>query len=192
MPQKRLGHPQKGSWDYGVDYEVAYKELVKLLRSAGSRGYAKCYAAISLIALRNGARIGEAIEAFAKFLQGDVFTRRLEDGRVALATQVRVEKHKKEDYRLIVFPSEILEQDFDTCRQLIVKGKDAVRAYVNRWLREKLGINCHSLRYAFITYMLKKGVSPAIIASITKHRNLNMILKYVQEKVAEQELLENY
>jgi len=61
---RRLGSPQKGSWDYGVDYEAAYKELVKLLRSADSRGYAKCYAAISLIALRNGARIGEAIEAF--------------------------------------------------------------------------------------------------------------------------------
>jgi integrase len=190
MP-RRLGSPQKGSWDYGVDYEATYKELVKLLRSAdSSKCYAKCYAAISLIALRNGARIGEAIEAFTKFLQGDATTRRLEDGRVALITQVRVEKHRKEDYRLIVFPAEILEQSFDTCTQLVAKGRDAVRAYVNRWLREKLGTNCHSLRYAFITYMLKKGVSPAIIASITKHRNLNMILKYVQEKVAERELLQ--
>jgi hypothetical protein len=115
MP-RRLGSPQKGSWDYGVDYEVTYKELVKLLRSAdSSKCYAKCYAAISLIALRNGARIGEAIEAFAKFLQGDVSTRRLDDGRVALVTQVRVEKHRKEDYRLVVFPAEVLEQSFDTC-----------------------------------------------------------------------------
>jgi len=190
MSRKRLGYPQKGSWDYGVDYEVAYKELVKLLKNADSRGYAKCYAAISLIALRNGARVGEAIEAFAKFLQGDATTKRLDDGRVALVTQVRVEKHRKEDYRLIVFPAEILEQDFDTCRQLVAKGKDAVRAYVNKWLREKLGINCHSLRYSFITHMLKRGVSPAVIASITKHKNLNMILRYVQEKVAEQELLQ--
>ena len=114
-PRKRLGAPQKGSWDYGVDYEQAYRELTKLLKSAdSSRGYAKCYAAISLIALRNGARIGESIEAFTKFLQGDVSTKRLEDGKVALVTQVRVEKHRnKEDYRLIVFPAEILEQNFD-------------------------------------------------------------------------------
>ena len=190
MP-RRLGSPQKGSWDYGVDYEAAYRELVKLLKNSdNSKGYAKCYAAISLIALRNGSRIGEAIEAFVKFLQGDASIKRLDSGGVALVTQVRVEKHKKEDYRLIVFPVEILEQNFDICRQLVSKNKDAVRAYINRWLREKLGINCHSLRYAFITYMLRRGVSPAIIASITKHRNLNMILKYVQEKVAEQELLQ--
>ena len=190
MP-RRLGSPQKGSWDYGVDYEVAYRELVKLLKNSdSSKGYAKCYAAISLIALRNGARIGEAIEAFRKFLQGDATTKRLDDGRVALVTQVRVEKHKKEDYRLIVFPAEVLEQNFDTCMQLVAKGKDVVRAYVNKWLREKLGINCHSLRYSFITHMLKRGVSPAVIASITRHRNLNTILKYVQEKVAERELLQ--
>jgi hypothetical protein len=135
MPRK-LGSPQKGSWDYGVDHEVAYRELVKLLKNSdSSKGYAKCCAAISLIALRNGARVGEAIEAFGKFLKGEVFTERLEDGRIALVVQVRVEKHKKEDYRLIVFPAEILEQNFDTCRQLMSKGKDVVRAYANKWLR---------------------------------------------------------
>jgi integrase len=176
----KLGEKQPRSWDYGVDYEAAYRELVKLLKSSdSSKGYAKCYATISLIALRNGARIGEAIETFKEFMSTS-----------KVKIYVRVEKHKKEDYRLVVIPKEIVEEDLTTCTQLIAKSKDAVRAYVNRWLREKLGINCHSLRYAFITYMLKKGVSPSIIAAITRHKNLNMILKYTERKVAEQELLQ--
>jgi len=49
----------------------------------------------------------------------------------------------------------------------------------------RLGINAHSLRYAFITYMLRKGVSPSIIVAITGHKNLNMILKYTEKKAAE-------
>ena len=63
-------------------------------------------------------------------------------------------------------------------------------ANVNKYLHRKLGINCHSLRYAFITYMLKKGVSPSIVAAITRHKNLNMILKYTERKEAEKTLEE--
>ncbi|MCC6057279.1 MAG: hypothetical protein LM583_11430 [Desulfurococcaceae archaeon] len=40
---------------------------------------------------------------------------------------------------------------------MINKGKDVIRANMNKYLHRKLGINAHSLRYAFITYMLRKG-----------------------------------
>jgi hypothetical protein len=91
MPRK-LGEKQPGSWDYNVDYEKAYRELTKLLY-AESKGFTKCYVAIALIALRNGSRVGEAIEAFKEFLK--TFKARI---------YVCVEKHKKEDYRLMVIP----------------------------------------------------------------------------------------
>jgi hypothetical protein len=91
MPRK-LGEKQPGSWDYNVDYEKAYRELTKLLH-AESKGFTKCYVAIALIALRNGSRIGEAIEAFKEFLKTS-------KARI----YVCVEKHKKEDYRLMVIP----------------------------------------------------------------------------------------
>jgi integrase len=137
-------------------------------------GYTKCYAAISLIALRNGSRIGEAIEAFREFLKTS-----------KVRIYVRVEKHKKEDYRLMVIPKELVEEDLTICRDLLSKSKDHIRANINKYLHRRLGINAHSLRYAFITYMLRKGVSPAIIAAITGHKNLNMILKYTEKKAAE-------
>jgi integrase len=177
MP-KRLGEPQPGSWDYNVDYEKAYRELTKLLQ-VESKGFTKCYAAISLIALRNGSRIGEAIEAFKEFLKTS-----------KVKIYVRVEKHKKEDYRLMVIPKEIVEDDLTPCFRLLDKDKDVIRANVNKYLHRRLGINAHSLRYAFITYMLRKGVSPSIIAAITSHKNLNMILKYTERKEAEKLLEE--
>ena len=177
MP-RRLGEPRPGTWDYGVDYEKAYRELVKLIQ-AESRGFTKCYASIALVALRNGSRIGEAIEAFKEFLR---------TSRTRI--YARVEKHKKEDCRLVVVPKELVEEDLSMCYPLLEKGKDVIRANVNKYLHRKLGINCHSLRYAFITYMLRKGVSPAVIAAITGHRNLNTILKYVEKKEAEKVLEE--
>jgi integrase len=101
-----------------------------------------------------------------------------------------VEKHKKEDYRLMVIPKEIVEDDLIPCFRLLDKDKDVIRANVNKYLHRRLGINAHSLRYAFITYMLRKGVSPSIIAAITGHKNLNMILKYTERKEAEKVLEE--
>jgi integrase len=101
-----------------------------------------------------------------------------------------VEKHKKDDYRLMVIPKEIVEEDSTTCTTLIDKDKDVIRVNVNKYLHRRLRINAHSLRYAFITYMLRKGVSPSIIAAITGHKNLNMILKYTERKEVEKVLEE--
>jgi len=173
-PRKKLGERQPKSWDYSVDYEKAYRELVRLVQTEKD-GYTKCYAAIALTALRNGSRIGEAIEAFKEFLSTS-----------KTKIYVKVEKHKrKEDYRLMIIPKELVEEDFSICRELLGKSKDHIRANVNKYLHRRLGINAHSLRYAFITYMLRKGVSPSIIAAITGHKNLNMILKYTEKKTAE-------
>jgi integrase len=172
-PRKRLGERQPRSWDYGVDYEKAYRELARLVQSEKD-GYTKCYVAIALIALRNGSRIGEAIEAFKEFLKTS-----------KVKIYVKVEKHKKEDYRLMVIPKEIVEEDFSMCREQLNKSRDHIQANINKYLHRRLGINAHSLRYAFITYMLRRGVSPSIIAAITGHKNLNMILKYTEKKAAE-------
>jgi hypothetical protein len=65
---RRLGERQPSSWDYGVEYERAYRELVNLLQ-VENKGFTKCYASIAFIALRNGSRIGEAVEAFKEFLK---------------------------------------------------------------------------------------------------------------------------
>ncbi len=98
---------------------------------------------------------------------------------------MRAEKHKKEDFRLMVIPKELVEEDLTMCMPLLDKDKDVARANVNKYLHRKLGINCHSLRCAFITYMLHKGVNPSIVAAITGHKNMNIILKYTEGKEGE-------
>lgn len=49
-----------------------------------------------------------------------------------------------------------------------------------------LGINTHSLRYSFITYLLRKGVNPAVVSKIIKHSRLDQLLTYVQTKYGEE------
>jgi hypothetical protein len=52
-------------WDKGVDYEYAYSKILRHL--VKSRYPAKCYDAVLLVQLRNGAKISEAVKAFKQF-----------------------------------------------------------------------------------------------------------------------------
>jgi site-specific recombinase XerD len=63
--------------------------------------------------------------------------------------------------------------------------KSAVKVYC----KATYGFNTHSLRYAYITYLLSKGVNPSLVAKITGHRNLSYILHYTELKTAEDILL---
>jgi Phage integrase family. len=154
------------SWDRGVDYTHTYSRILSLIRRARTAKQ-RCAFAVALIQLRNGARASEALRAYDIWRQ---------TGEVVI--NVHVSKKKKEEYRLMVIPEEIrglrecidVEVGYHTYRTLIYK---------------KLGINTHSLRYSFITHLLKMGVNPAIIAKITKHSKLDFILTYTQEKAAE-------
>ena len=49
------------------------------------------------------------------------------------------------------------------------------------YARKAYGINCHSLRYSGITSLLKKNVSPVIIAKITGHKKLDQLIEYAQQ-----------
>jgi len=61
------------------------------------------------------------------------------------------------------------------------KPKEAVKSYCRR----TYGFNTHALRYSFVTYMLKRGVSPSVVAKITGHTTLESILHYTERKTAE-------
>jgi len=123
---------------------------------------------VLLTQLDNAARVSEAHEAvsiFARTGQREV--------------EVRVRKQKKDpDVRLVIIPPEVKREDV---REL--PSVDACRMYAFR-----LGINTHSLRYARITDLALKKVQPQIIARITHHRKLDMLIKYTQE-VAAREIL---
>lgn len=163
-------------WDSCVDYREAYAEILGHLRRTGHP-----WDVVLLVQLRNGSRIGEAIEAVRQLCESK-----------AVAVRVRIEKHKGNDTRLMVLPEELRgpegrERLRQACLRLsrLRAPKHAIAVYC----RKAFGFNTHSLRYAFITHLLSRGVNPSFIAKITGHRNLSYILHYTEMRKAEDILL---
>ncbi len=133
----------------------------------------KCYYAILLIQLRNGLRISEAVRAFKYFTTHN-----------ASECYVSVSK-RKDTERLVVRPQEL---DLNNCSELVEVDDDKLITRLKVFSISKLKVNTHSLRYAFITHLLRNNVSPSIIAKITRHSKLDYILTYTQEKIGEEVL----
>ncbi|MEM1520859.1 MAG: tyrosine-type recombinase/integrase [Candidatus Korarchaeum sp.] len=100
---------------------------------------------------------------------------------------VRVRKSKDDRLRIIVLPKFIGDHDLRTLRDEIAGiTEDQVKSFA----RYNLGLNTHTLRYAFITHLaIEKGVQPNVIAKITGHKNLDHLITYTQ-KVKAEEILE--
>jgi len=132
-----------------VDYREAYSQILGHLRRTGHP-----WDVVLLVQLRNGSRIGEAIEAVRQFCETK-----------AVAVRVRIEKHKGNDTRLMVLPEELRgpegrERLRQACLRLsrLRAPKHAIAVYC----RKAYGFNTHSLRYAFITHLLSKGREPQL------------------------------
>ena len=162
-------------WDSGLDFEEAYRRILGHMLTTRSP-----YDVVLLVQLRNGSRVGEAVEAVRQFCAS---------GQDLVL--VRIEKHKDSDLRLMVLPEELRSGEgrqllSEACARLsaLKNPKAAVKVYCRR----AYGFNTHSLRYAFVSYLLKRGVSPSIVAKITGHRSLDHILHYTEVKLAEEVL----
>ena len=148
-----------------VDFEKTKKKLEKLIKNT-KRIKTKVALQILLIQLVNGARISEAYEAYY------VWVREPRKREV----QVRTRKKKKQDFRLIVVPK--------TIEPINVKVH---LNSVKRVCRNKLGVNTHSLRYAYITYLGAKHKLPyQIISKITHHSKPELVEHYTLKLIAEQ------
>jgi len=142
MPE-REGCVRRG-WDACLDYSEAYSQILGHLYRTGHP-----WDVILLIQLRNGSRIGEAIEAAKAFCETK-----------ATAVRVRIEKHKEGDTRLMVLPEELRGKEgkeylAQACLRLakVKNPKSAVKVYC----KATYGFNTHSLRYAYITYLLRRA-----------------------------------
>ena len=161
-------------WDACLDYKEEYSEILSHLYKIGHP-----WDLVLLVQLRNGSRIGEAIEATRQFCNSK--------GK-ATSVRVKVEKHKGNDTRLMVLPEELRNKegkDYLAKACLRLAKVKAPRVDIADYAKKTYGFNTHALRYAFITYMLKRGVSPSIIAKITGHASLDYILHYTELKTAE-------
>jgi integrase len=167
-----------GSWDKGVDYMTTYEMLLRYIKRTKHPG--KCYLIVGLIQLRNGSRVSEAVRAFKRW----IYTGNQE-------LHVDVSKKKHPEARLMIIPKEVEEYRRE-CLD-IANVEDEVLVSRVKWaLRYYLKINTHSLRYAYITFLLREGVNPAIVSKLIHHSRLDTIMKYVQEKAGEEVLKKIY
>lgn len=156
-----------GTWDRGLDLEEVLGLLREKLKSSEGAEYS--YLAVLITQARNGCRVGEALAGVLAFAESG-----------AREQRVRVEKRKDGAERLIIIPPEVQREKLEP--------QSLRLASVKMYTQRKLGINTHSLRYAWITAQAKDNVNPAIIASITGHKNLNMLMHYIQKKQGEERL----
>jgi hypothetical protein len=188
---------QKKSWDYNLDYESTYKSIVSEISSlrreldqgniTGKKLKKFCYLVIGLIQIRNGARIGEVAEAMKLFCNG-LHNRDVE---------TLVQKRKDEYYRQVVLPGEITAADINYITPVIQErfnktdkqNKILFVQTISRFFKNTFGFSTHALRYCFISFMaVTKKLQPNVIAKITGHRTLDMILNYTNKKLADFEL----
>jgi len=133
-------------------------------------GVALCYDAILLLQLRNGLRISEAVRAFKHFLRSH-----------SAEFKVSVSKRRRAEERLVVVPRELLGVS-SKCKFILEIEDSALLNRIKAWCLYTHKFNTHSLRYAFITYLLRRGVDAATIAKITKHSRL----AYTQKKITKE------
>ncbi|MCD6348515.1 MAG: hypothetical protein J7L91_02705 [Candidatus Korarchaeota archaeon] len=175
---------QKGTWDRGIEYGLLRKRLMRLYRrmreKAGkSRRYRKrlVHTLVLMIQLRNGCRVSEAVEALQKMVSTG-----------QRKVMVRVRKTKKEEKeREVVLPKSVPDSDLRLIRE---DTKTLTVDQVKSFCKYNLGINTHTLRYAFITHLaVEKGIQPNVVAKITGHVDLDHLITYTQRVKAE-EILE--
>ena len=98
--------------------------------------------------------------------------------------EVTVRKHRNNpELRKMVVPEELKEEDRLDCASVL---NSLETANVKFYASYTFGWNTHSLRYARITHLAKKGVSPSLIAKITHHKRLDYVLSYTQQKTADE------
>lgn len=155
------------------------------------------YIIVAMIQLMNGSRISEACKAFQCFIDNDRFdkivavklskseTTKYKDDGESFKTKIR--------YRKLIFPTNWLENPVDKKDLIkIIKPylekikEDILRKRVLDYLIKYHDCNTHSLRYAYINYMIyDQKNEPSLIAKHVGHSNLNQLIRYTQNKQAD-------
>lgn len=189
------------------DFHIQHKKFKKSGFTKRS-SKALIFIIIELIQLRNGSRITEAINAFKEFTKPEVninekvevkicksdapkYTWRISDDKT---TGVRKKISPKARYRDMMFPVKWLE-NIDIVK-LMSKIIDLNNSLLDNTLLKKSvckymlmhhKTNTHSLRYAFINYLLYTEKRPLNdVAKFVGHSNTNQLVKYTQQKNSDQ------
>jgi len=191
-PKGRRPH----SWDYEVDFNemksVLLSDLELLLRFPHCFGE-KCrkrvfhHLSVSILCLLNGLRISEALEAFKKAIQG-VFERSSSNLH---RVHVRVRKKRgREEFRDAYIHPLVLKGIKDLGIKASDKDLNLTRQSVSVFLSRNYGVNPHSLRYSFVSEMVKRKVPLPIVCRVLHHSKLDFVLHYTSARYGEEALAE--
>lgn len=159
------------SWDYSVDFNEAKKALTTLYKQLydANKMPDELYVAILLVQLTNGMRVREAIRAFRLFMETQ-------------QREMTMQSQKRGGTRFVIIPSLVKYKISYNYIYAVDEGK--LRKRLHYFAKKWLGVNTHSLRYAFVSHLAKSGVDPSVIAKITGHKQLSRIITYTQQKDA--------
>jgi hypothetical protein len=197
-------------FDRDIDYETMKEKLIKAYNKheeelhnldMDTKGYVfkrgiivrkLMYVVIAMIQLRNGSRIIEAVKAFRKFLHEDnpldkrvtvklakSATTKYNDDGETYVTEARA--------REMMFPHKwfelILRNDMRFFAESLKNAQ--LKKGTLDYLLANHNTNTHSLRYAFINYMLYvKKWEMGLIAKFIGHSSVNQLVRYTQNKNA--------
>ncbi|HEX4044820.1 MAG TPA: hypothetical protein VHZ76_04060 [Gammaproteobacteria bacterium] len=187
-------------FDRGVDYENMRGRLTKNIKEL-HKSYNEdpkkitlkriIYSIIACIQLRNGARISEAVVAFCLFIKKGAKHR--VTVKISKSDGIKVNpdgtrKQKKIRYRELMFPISWIDYNLfelvkksKCARKLIETGR--LKKRVLDYMLINFQCNTHSLRYAFINYMIYIENKPLNdVAKFVGHINTNQLTTYTQTK----------
>lgn len=179
------------SWDYNLNYNQTYKNLVqnisntrkelKLGNITINRVKRFTNLIIGLTQLRNGCRVGEALFSVNEFCNTN-----------KRVVQVKVQKRKDDYFRKVVLPDEITNDDLEYIQSYVLArltdNKEYFVCALSKFFQKYFNFSTHALRYCWISFISSLKVPAQIIAKITGHKTLDLILHYTQRKIADKVL----
>jgi hypothetical protein len=197
-------------YDRGVDYKTMKDKLIKCYAEIvegynnlndDMRGYQskknkllrkEIYIIVSMIQLRNGSRITEAVDGFKQFIEEGVDLNDKINVKIAKSKSTKYKKDTKEAfrtktrYRKMVYPIKWMGNEIseiENIREYLENYKGDLNRRVLDYLLMNHNCNTHSLRYSCINYLLydqKKEM--ALVAKFVGHSNVNQLVTYTQKK----------
>ena len=134
------------------------------------------YYSIAYLQLTNGLRSTEAIKGLQLFLK-----------RKEKVLKIIAGKSKME--RLVIIPPLLFDYYDELKKYSDILDKINKRNYYN-FIKNNLGINPHSFRYAFIDYMLTKGLTPEELVVYMGYSSFKHMINYYRIASAKDKIIQ--
>ncbi len=199
-------------FDRGVDFKQKKGELIKAFESTvkdldsleeGDRYFTSkkrkivnraIYLLVSMIQLINGSRISEACTACVQFIESKNFDAK-EIVKIAKSESIKYKKSgekytTKARFRHIIFPKKWITIEKSLVKDIEANLGDIEHSVLKKrvldYLLKHHECNTHSLRYAFINYMLyEEKKEPSLVAKHVGHSSMAQLVRYTQKKEAD-------